>query len=190
MVKNWKYPNHKHAKFLPAKISEKVPVHNISPSHYHIYFHQTVTTSKARILWLFCPCLFSTLRIYIQLTTVNLEWNKPNICLIFQLQAIHPFSSNVLQLYAWVTFLPYKSMSHSVLAWLHLQMCLVPLPWSTCTRASHKIWLLNIYSTRILIINNTVNTFFSKEIVSTFDDVSTASRAPIKKRILTQLASK
>jgi len=87
-------------------------------------------------------------------------------------------------------FIKHKSVSHSVFAWLHLQICLVPLPSSTCTRASHKIWLLNIYSTKILIITNTVNTLFSEEILSVFDeDVSMASRAPIKKRILAQLAS-
>lgn len=52
-------------------------------------------------------------------------------------------------------------------------------------------WLLNIYSSKIVIINNTVNTLFSETIVSVFgEDVSVASRAPIKKRILTQLASK
>lgn len=127
IVKNQIYPKHKHAKILPAKLS-KIPQYKpMSPW----YLLSSLPTNNTRISCLVPPCLFSTLRIYIKLTTINLEWKKHNIQLqlVFQLQAIQPLPSNLPQLCICLShvFLICKPVSHSALAWLHLQVWLVPL---------------------------------------------------------------
>lgn len=74
------------------KIIKKIPVHVMCPSHYHTYFHQTMTTKKAgrsesQNFVAFSPLFIHNIKDLYKINKCELRM-KEALSLIFKLQTI------------------------------------------------------------------------------------------------------